>query len=300
MEIILIIFVTLNTLILFQTFSIAHILLIAICNFFLSSALIAYNGHIFIAAIFLIVYTGAILVMICVAYLLTPSIQKKKIKKDSIKKQSDSLNIIFFNLFIILLLSSIILIQLKDNNELNLDLLRSNYIFERPLEDSLENLEFKTESEDLDMLSVWSNIYNNIIAGNSWYFDGAEWRRDTTSFETIIADRFTPPVNFETLIENRATPVKTGRAIYTSFIDPNVLMELGDIIVNSFQTINTINYTNTVSYIYTKHYLSFLAIGIYLLITLLICLRMFMIMAKSIIIKRQDIIDQILKIWKKS
>lgn len=271
MESILIIFVTLNTLILFQTYSIAHILLIAICNFFLSSALIAYNGHIFIASIFLIVYTGAILVMICVAYLLTPSIQKKKTKKDLVKNHSDSLNIIFINLFIILLLSSLILLQLNDNSELILDLARSNYIFENQIK--LKSTEYP------EFLNNYINILRsdiNLFSNNNYY-------------------------NIEKLLTNLSTPVKIGREINeSSFIDPNAMIDLGNIILQTFQTINTINYTNTVSYIYTKHPLSFLAIGIYLLITLLICLRMFIIMAKSIIIKRQDIIDQILKIWKKS
>lgn len=283
MEIILIIFVTINTLILFQTFSIAHILLIAICNFFLSSALIAYNGHIFIAAIFLIVYTGAILVMICVAYLLTPSIQKKKSKRNLVKNHSDSLNIIFFNLFIIILLSSLILIQLKDNTESVMDLTRNSYIFEKQIE--VDNLKLQYP------IPEW---FNNIKETRyKEYLEIYEQIEYINNTKYLTEKEILAEIQKNILFEMQESSIDINDDIDL------VMIDFGNIILQSFPTINTINYTNKVSYIYTKHHLSFLAIGIYLLITLLICLRMFIIMAKSIIIKRQDIIDQILKIWKK-
>ena len=63
--------------------------------------------------------------------------------------------------------------------------------------------------------------------------------------------------------------------------------------------VNHYNYNNSLSNIYLDTYTSFLTIGFYLFFILLVCLRMFIIMSKSIRIKRQDTSDQILKIWKK-
>lgn len=82
-------------LITFRVYSIS-ILLGAITIFILGSIILFQHNHILIGSIFLVVYSGAILVFICISLLISPAIRPQNIQENKNEKTIQNLRIFFF------------------------------------------------------------------------------------------------------------------------------------------------------------------------------------------------------------
>ena len=98
---VLLIFILLITLFLsiFRVYSIS-ILLGAILIFIIGSFILIQQNHLLIASIFLIVYSGAILVFICISLLISPAIRPQNNQESINKSDLISKNFRFFFLFL--------------------------------------------------------------------------------------------------------------------------------------------------------------------------------------------------------
>lgn len=252
MLVIFIITILISTWVLLKTKETIQVLINSIFIFVIISGLLAMSGHSFVAGIFIIVYAGAILVMICVGFLVSPPVRKKKLKdkiKNSITEQVEVFpaSVIYIYSILLTLLIAGIYFSYKYNGEV-----------------------FETEKHNLKM-----SLYQTYIDNIKLYIDMNCGLEAGQHLDTGIA------------IINKI-----------KFFDVNLNI-LKNMFINSKADNLTLYYTNKLSQMYSERAISFVALGLYLYFILLVCLRVFMIISKLTKIKRQDIIDQILKIWRK-